>query len=63
LWMLLRDPAMRPAVKSISVRGYAGAQIRQDLMDVNYYGIGWQVVYHFGVAPAFTDAIVVAEGA
>ena len=61
-WVLLRDPARRPAFCVNKVLGYESPQLEQfDLPDE--WGVSYRVVYPYGVSVKHWDALVVCKGA
>ncbi|MBR2005343.1 MAG: hypothetical protein IJ991_14325 [Thermoguttaceae bacterium] len=62
LWVLLRDPARRPAFCVNKVLGYESPQLEQfDLPDE--WGVSYRVIYPYGVSVKHWDALVVCKGA
>lgn len=61
LWVLIRDPARRPAFCVNKVLGYESPQLEQfDLPDE--WGVSYRMIYPYGVSVKHWDALVVCKG-
>lgn len=57
-WLLLRDPARRPAVCVNKVVGFESPRVEQFEADPNVWGTTYRYIYPYGVNAQYKDAIV-----
>ena len=57
-WILLRDPARRPAVCVNKVVGFESPKVEQFNADPSVWGTTYRYIYPYGVSVQYNDAIV-----